>query len=194
MQAMREWLLKTVVYELTLKGIHGINLKQMATAGGMSADLIHERFPDKRSLMFALIDEICQTQKDYIEQHSQGLNSPKERLIQFILTSFEFIEKNPGLADVIVLALLGSDPEVKERVYDAYGKLFMLTHDDMIAEEIIPNKSRPLLLDLSEILLSVMFLGGAPGLQMDYLSFVDPYKVSLSTLNAIKKRYSVNRF
>ncbi len=193
MQSMREWLFKTVAYELTLKGLHSLNLKQMANTGGLNPDELHKLFPDKRSLMVALVKEISLAQKDYIFQRFHDGYTTKERLIEFIVSSFDFIDRNPSLADVIVLALLGSDQEVKEQAYVFYGKLFGLMLDDLMAEEIVPNKSYPLVSDLTEVLLSVMFLGGCPGLQMDYLSFIDPRKVAISTLDAIKKRYEIKK-
>jgi len=59
---------------------------------------------------------------------------------------------------------------------------------------IIPKKSLLLVSDLTQVLLSLMFLGGCPWLQMDYISFVYPDKIALSALDAMKKRYAMDEF
>lgn len=193
MQRKREWLFQTVAYELTLKGINGINLKQVGSAGGISPEQMHALYPDKRALLFGLVDEICEAQQEFIQSNGQGLQTSRERLAHFIMASLDFVDRRPGLAEAVVQGLMGSDPEVKEHVHDVYSRLFSGLLDDLIAEEIIPTRSQTILADLTEILLSVIFLGGCPRLQMDYVSFVDPEKVALSTLSAMKKHFQTQR-
>jgi AcrR family transcriptional regulator len=191
MQPLREWLFRTVADELTLKGYNGINFKQIAGAGGMSVEQVRSLFPDQRSLMTKLVDEISEAQKDFILPHLHEKDPAEERIIQFITRSLDFSDNHPNLVQVIVLALLGNDPEVKEHVHEVYGRLFDLILDDLVRDGVIPVPSFPVLSDLTEVLLSVIFLGGCPRLQMDYLSFIDPRKVAISTLSAMRKRYAV---
>jgi AcrR family transcriptional regulator len=191
---MREWLFNVVARELSLKGAGGVNLDQLAAAGGLTAQEARRLFPDKRALMIALVNEICAAQKEYIAGRCQDAASPKERLVCFISSSFDFVDYHPNLAEAIVLALLGSDAVVKEQVHDQYARLYATMLDDLVSEEIIPNKSLPLLSDLTQILLSLTFLGGCPWLQMDYLSFVNPQDVAVSALEAMKKRYAMDEF
>jgi AcrR family transcriptional regulator len=193
MHPLREWLFRTVANEVSFRGINGIHLKQLASAGGVNPDQVHKYFPDKRALIFGLIDEISLAQKDFILQHFQQAGTPGERSIQFIINSFEFIDKYPGLAEVFVIALLGSDQDIKEHVHDSYKQVLEIILDDLLSEEIIPVLSATILSDLTMILLSVIFLGGCPWLHMDYDSFVDPRRVAISTLAAMKKRYEINR-
>ena len=193
MHPLREWLFKTVSNELTYKGINGIHLKQLANSGGVNADQVHKYFPDKHALVFGLIDEIYAAQKEFILQHFQPADTPEERLIQYIIYSFEFIDKYPGLAEVCVIALLGSDQDVKEHVHDAYKQVLEIILDDLVSEKIIPAPTPTVLSDLTIILLSIIFLGGCPWLHMDYDSFVDPRRIATSTLSAMKKRYELNR-
>jgi AcrR family transcriptional regulator len=193
MHPLREWLFKTVANELSFRGINGIHLKQLASAGGVNADQVHKFFPDKRALIFGLIDEISAAQKDFILQHFQQADTPNERSIQFIINSFEFIDKYPGLAEVFVIALLGSDQDIKEHVHDEYKHVLGIILEDLISEKVIPDPSPTIISDLTVILLSVIFLGGCPWLQMDYYSFVNPRRIAISTLSAMKKRYEINR-
>jgi AcrR family transcriptional regulator len=193
MHPLREWLFKTVAHDVSYRGINDIHLKQLTSTGGVDADQVRKYFPDKQALIFGLIDEICAAQSEFILQHFQQAVTPGERSIQFIINSSEFIDKYPGLADVIVIALLGSDQDIKEHVHNAYKHVLEIILDDLISEKIISDPSPTVISDLTEILLSVIFLGGCPWLHMDYDSFVDPRRVAISTLSAIKMRYEVNR-
>jgi AcrR family transcriptional regulator len=193
MQTTREWLLTTVVDELSTKGMKGLHVKPMAIAGGMDVEKIAELFPDKRSLIAGLIEEVFAAQQEYLDQDFDEGAPPYERLIRFIERSLDFVNHYPLLADVIILALLGSDADAKDQVHDQYARLLAPVSRDLLREKIIPDESPLVIADLSEVLLAVIFLGGCPGLQMDYLSFIDARKVAVSTLSAIKRRYLLKR-
>jgi AcrR family transcriptional regulator len=190
----RDWLLKTVARELSLVGLDDLNLEQMASSAGINARQLRDQFPDKHSLMLAVIEETGEAHKDFVYQHAPASNKPGDRLVRFISRSIEFSDGHPELAQVIVIALLGSDPVVKKYVFQVYEQLFSLILDDLLKEGIIPNKSLVLVSDLTEVLLSLIFLGGCPWLQMDYMSFVYPEKIALSALDAMKRRYALERF
>ena len=192
---LRDWLLKTVARELSLVGVDSIDLKQMSSAAGMSLKEVRELYPDKRSLVLAVITEINEAHKDFVLQPYPEANTPRDRLIRFISKSLIFCDSNPNPAQVIVIALMGSDPVIKEHVFQIYEGLFSsLILDDLVSEGIIPNKSLLLVSDLTQVLLSLIFLGGCPWLQMDYISFVYPEKIAVSALAAMKTRYAMEEF
>jgi AcrR family transcriptional regulator len=190
----RDWLVNSVARELSLEGIDAINLEQLAGSAGMSVKQLRELYPDKRALVMAVIKETSQAHKDFAFQDYPEAINPKARLVHFISRSIEFSDAYPNLAQVIVIALLGSDSVVKKSVFQAYNPLFSLILDDLISEGIIPNKSLLLVSDLSDVLLSLIFLGGCPWLQMDYISFVYPEKIAVSALDAMKRRYALDEF
>jgi len=192
---LRDWLFNNVARELSLVGIDGIDLQQLARSAGMSLNQVRDFYPDKRSLVLAVITEISEAQKDFVLQNSPETKIPRDRLVQFISKSIIFCDDNPNPAQVIVIALMGSDPVIKEHVLQCYERLFSsLILDDLVSVGIIPKKSLLLVSDLTQVLLSLMFLGGCPWLQMDYISFVYPDKIALSALDAMKKRYAMDEF
>ena len=192
---LRDWLFNNVARELSLVGIDGIDLQQLARSAGMSLNQVRDFYPDKRSLVLAVITEISEAQKDFVLQNSPETKIPRDRLVQFISKSIIFCDDNPNPAQVIVIALMGSDPVIKEHVLQSYERLFSsLILDDLVSVGIIPKKSLLLVSDLTQVLLSLMFLGGCPWLQMDYISFVYPYKIAISALDAMKKRYAMDEF
>jgi AcrR family transcriptional regulator len=192
---LRDWLFNSVARELSLVGVDGIDLKQLASAAGMSPKEVFDLYPDKRSLVLAVITEISEAQKDFALQRYPEANTPRDRLVQFISKSIIFCDSNPNPAQVIVIALMGNDTVIKEHVLQTYERLFSsLISDDLISEGIVPNKSLMLISDLTQVLLSLIFLGGCPWLQMDYISFVYPEKIAASALDAMKRRYALEEF
>jgi AcrR family transcriptional regulator len=182
-----------VAPEIIAKGFARVDLKQVATAGGLDPKDVQRSYGDREKLIAALIQEIGEAHKEAFRESSAEMGDPGERLIQFFMASFEFIDANPGLAQVIAIALYGSNPRLKEQVYETYERLFSLTLEDMSAAEVIPDQSPLLLSDLTEILLSVVFMGGSPRLQMEYVSFVDPRNVAKAVLKALRARYQARR-
>ena len=190
MKALRPWLFKTVANELVLEGFEGANLQAMAEAGGMSLQELRELFPDRSALICALIDEISQAHEEFVLRVSQEGSTPSERAVVFIAACLDFGDDHPALTQVILLALLGDDPALKERVHENYAELFRLALDDLEAAGVIPDQSPLLLTDLTTTLLSLIFLGGCPWLQMEYLSFVYSRNVAVAALEALTRRYA----
>jgi AcrR family transcriptional regulator len=193
MDSSRRWLFRIVAPEIIAKGFAHVDVSQLAKTGGLNPRQVQERFPDKNALIFALIDEINAAHRDLFDRGLSEMGDPQERLVHFFVSSFDFIDQHPGLAQIIAIALLGSEPELKERVYEDYESLFAQILDDLLAAGIIPDQSSLLVADLSEVLISVIFLGGSPRLQMEYMSFVNPRSVAQSVLKALRERYQARR-
>jgi AcrR family transcriptional regulator len=190
MHPLRPWLFKTVANELVLEGFEEADLQAMARAGSMSLGELRQIFPDRDALISALIDEITQAHEEFVLRDSQEAPTPEERAAAFIAASLDFGDDHPTLTQVILLALLGNDPALKERVHENYAELFRLVLDDLQAAGVIPDQSPLLLSDLTTTLLSLIFLGGCPWLQMDYLSFVYSRNVAMAALEALTRRYA----
>lgn len=189
MNLWRRWLFRKVAPEIIAKGFSRVDIRQLAKSGGLDPRQVQERFPDKDALLFALIDEINAAHGDVFQRQLPEITAPQERLVHFFVSSFDFIDQHPGLAQVIAISLLGSDPKLKEHVIAVYEGLFSQILDDLQAADIIPDRSPLLVSDLTEVLISVIFLGGSPRLQMEYVSFVNPRSVAQSMLKALQTRY-----
>jgi AcrR family transcriptional regulator len=187
---LRQWLFTTVANELVLEGFEEADLHAMAEAGGISLPELHRLFPDRAALVFALIDEISQAHEDFVLRQSDRSATAEARAVTFVAASLDFGDDHPTLTQVILLALLGDDSTLKERVHENYAQLFRLALDDLEAAGVIPDQSPLLLSDLTTTLLSLIFLGGCPWLQMGYLSFVYSHNVAVAALEALTRRYA----
>jgi AcrR family transcriptional regulator len=183
------WLLKSAAAEYALNGFMNADIDQVAQVAGISRELLYQRFGDKRRIALTLIDEIAEAHKSNILQKLGGIEDPSRRGVGFITASFEFVELNPSLGQVIVHALFSTDVTLRDRVYEAYAKVFALILPELEKMGVIPNQSYAIASDLSTILLSVIFTGGCPQLMMEYTSWLDPQRVALSLLEALRKRY-----
>lgn len=190
MNPLRSWLFTTVANELVLEGFEEANLQAMAEAGGMTLPEVHQLFPDRATLIFALIDEISQAHEEFVLRQSNRPDAAEARAVAFVTASLDFGDDHPTLTQVILLALLGDDPALKDRVHENYAQLFRLVLDDLEAAGVIPDQSPLLLSDLTTTLLSLIFLGGCPWLQMGYLSFVYSRNVAVAALEALTRRYA----
>lgn len=185
----RHWLLTSVAAEYALNGFGNVDIEQVAQDAGISKEHLYTYFGDKREIALTLIDEIAGTHKSNIQGKIVRIQNARERATQFITISFEFVECNPSLGQVIVHALFSTNVALRDRVYEAYAKVIALILPELEEMGVIPNQSYAIASDLSTILLSVIFTGGCPQLMMEYTSWLDPRRVAYSLLEALRKRY-----
>ena len=185
----RDWLLTVAAVEYALNGFMNANIEQVAEGVGISKERLYQKFGDKRKIALELIDEIAETHKSDVLEAIANVDDPHQRAVGFITASFEFVELNPSLGQVIVHALFSTDVSLRDRVYDAYARLFSLILPELERAGIIPEQNYAITSDLTTILLSVIFTGGCPQLIMEYTSWLDPERVALSLLEALRKRY-----
>jgi AcrR family transcriptional regulator len=190
MNPLRPWLFRTVARQLVLEGFDSADLRAMARAGDMSLRELRERYANRDALLSALIDEISLAHEEFVLQERSGADTPQERSIAFLTACLDFGDDHPTLTQIIVLALLGHDPDLKDRVHENYAQLFRLMLPDLEAAGVIPDQTPLLVSDLTTTLLSLMFLGGCPWLQMEYLSFVYSRNVAVAALEALTRRYA----
>jgi AcrR family transcriptional regulator len=183
-------LFKTVARQLVLEGLEEADLAALAQAGGMTREELRQRYPTRDALIAALIDEISLAHEEFVLAAIRGESAAGELAIAFLTASLDFGDDHPTLTQVIVLALLGNDADLKERTHENYAQFFRLALDDLEAAGVIPDQSPLLLSDLTNTLLSLIFLGGCPWLQMEYLSFVYSRNVAVAALEALTRRYA----
>lgn len=195
MDPNRHWLFHHVAQEILSKGFVHPDFKYLAKTRGVNEEQVRNSFPDSRALATSLIDEISAVYKEKIFGIAkQGGGDSKEKLIQMLSAGFEYYHVTPFLAQIMINALLGSDLYLREYVIDAFEDIVDLIADDLLSAQILPFYSRMMLADLVIVLLSLMFLGGCPDLEMEYISFVNPHHLAISALKALKTRYHSPRF
>ena len=195
MDSTRQWLFHHVATELLNKGFARPDFKHLAKIRGVNEEQIRKIYPDSRVLAKSLIDEISVVYKEIIfDIAKQGGRDSGENLILMLSAGFEYYDSKPILAQIIINALLGSDVCLREYVIDAFEEVVNLMADDLLSAQILPFYSRMMLSDLVVVLISLMFLGGCPDLEMEYMSFVYPRQLSISALKALKTRYHSPRF
>jgi AcrR family transcriptional regulator len=175
--------------EFALQGFNNTNLGQIADQAGMDLNALKARFPDKQSLFLALLEYIADLHQSTVRQEMLGLQDPTERLVQFIVAGFNFVERYTTLAQVVVIALFSNVAPFRDKVYQAYQRVFSLILSDLEQAGITSGDAQPLLSDLSTILLSVIFTESCPQLDLEYTSWLDPSRAAHTILEALRKRY-----
>lgn len=185
----RHWLLICAAAEYAVNGFANADIDQVAQGAGISKEQLYQQFGDRRGIALALIGEIAEAHRGNILEKAGDIEDPQQRASCFITASFEYMELNPSLGQVIVHALFSTDVALRDGVYEAYTKVIALILPELEKMGVIPNQSYAIASDLSTILLSMIFTGGCPQLMMEYTSWLDPQRVAVSLLEALRKRY-----
>jgi len=88
-----------VVLELfSSHDFHGVNIREISLKSGISSGTIYKYFRSKEQLIFAILDEKISQIGQTMERHIAGMDSIKEIFRKVFWVTFDFYDKNPGLA------------------------------------------------------------------------------------------------
>jgi hypothetical protein len=138
--------------------------------------------------MLALIDEIAAAHTDCILEQVEPEEKPAQRLGRFFGAGFAFVERYPDWARVIINAVYGPDDEFKQRVYQAYERLFTLIVEDIVGAGVAQGDFRQADPDLTTALLMTIYLGSCSQLDPDGKIWLDPDQVVAFILKGLCRR------
>jgi len=186
----RKHLLEAAAAEFSNRGFTGANINSISLAAGFAKGTIYNYFPSKRELMLALIDEIGTRHTNFIVEQVESKISPEERMQAFFNAGFNFVEAYPEQAQVAISAVYGFDPEFKERIYQAYQRLFDLLINDIVGLGISTGDFRVKNADTAAALLMSVYLGGSSLYSPDGGIWFDAQKVTSFVLDGLRKSNS----
>jgi AcrR family transcriptional regulator len=184
----RQRLLQAAAAELAREGYVGANINRISQAAGFAKGTIYNHFPSKRALMLALIDSIAAVHMDFILGQVEPEEDPIRRLERFFSAGFAFVEHYPAQAQVAINAIYGPDDEFKQRVYQAYDRLFFLIIEDIVGAGIARGDFRPVDPDLATALVMTIYLGGCSLLDPEGKIWLDPDQVVTFILDGLRQR------
>jgi AcrR family transcriptional regulator len=188
MSETRQRLLEAAAVEFAREGYVGANINRISQTAGFAKGTIYNYFPSKRALMLALIDETAAAHIDFILEQVEPEGDPSPRLKRFFSAGFAFVEHHPAQARMIINAVYGPDEEFKQRVYQAYERLFTLIMQDILGAGIARGDFRPMDPDLTTALVMTIYLGSCSQLDVDGKIWLDPEQVVTFILEGLRQR------
>jgi AcrR family transcriptional regulator len=184
----RNKLLEAAAAEFATQGFTGANINHISIAAGYAKGTIYNYFPSKRDLMLALIDEIGAFHSDFIIAQAEPETDPTERMKQFFDAGFQFVEQYPHQAQVAINAVYGFDKEFKERIYQAYTRLFDLLIEGIVGQGIAQGDFSSRDADSTAALLMSIYLGGSSLYNPDGGVWFNAEKVAIFVMDGIRQR------
>ncbi len=184
----RQQLLEAAAIEFTREGYVGANINRISRAAGFAKGTIYNYFPSKRALMLALIDEIGAAHTAFIVQQVELEQDPIRRLERFFSAGFAFVENNPTKAPLIINTVYGPDEEFKQRVYEAYDRLFALIIHDIVGAGAARGDFRAVDPDVTAALLMSIYLGSCSLYESDGGIWITPEQVVGFVLEGLRQR------
>ncbi|MCP4298628.1 MAG: TetR/AcrR family transcriptional regulator [Proteobacteria bacterium] len=88
-----------VVMELfSEQDFHQVNIRTIYKKTGISPSTIYKYFNSKEDLLFTILDEKISEVGELVELHIQGLESSREILRKIFWVTFDYYDKNRGIA------------------------------------------------------------------------------------------------
>ena len=184
----RQRLLAAAATEFASEGYVGANVNHISQAAGLAKGTVYNYFPSKRGLMLALVDTIASAHTEAVLQQVALEQAPAQRLECFFRAGFAFVEQHPAQARVIVNAVYGHDAAIRERVYQAYERLFTMITQDVVKAGIAQGGFRSLDPNLVTALIMTVYLGSCSQLDSNDKIWLDPGQVVGFILNGLRSR------
>jgi len=184
----RQRLLEAAATEFASKGYVGANVNHISQAAGLAKGTLYNYFASKRGLMLGLIDTVSSAHTEAVLQQVELEQDPARRLECFFRAGFAFVEQHPAQARVIVNAVYGHDAEIRERVYQAYERLFTLIAQDVVKAGIARGDFESRDLNLATALIMTVYLGSCSQLDSNGKIWLDPGQVVGFILNGLRSR------
>ncbi len=182
----RRLLLDAATVELARDGYAVANINRISEAAGFAKGTVYNYFPSKRALMLALIDDIAAAHLDHIAGPGRAETGARRRLDRFFEAGFDWVERNPAPAQVLIVTLNGPDPEFKQAMYAAYQPMFDLMREDIVAAAIAQEVFRPVDLVETTALLMTLYLGTCSQVDERGRPWLAPGKVAEFAYNALR--------
>jgi AcrR family transcriptional regulator len=184
----RQQLLDAATAEFARQGYVGANINRISQAAGFAKGTVYNHFASKRALMLALIDAIAAAHTDFVLEKVESEKGPAQRLERFFSAGFDFVERQPTQARVIINAVYGPDDGFKERVYQAYDRLLALLFQDVVGAGIEQGDFRPVDPNLTTALLMTIYLGSCSQLDAEGKIWLDAGQVAAFVLQGLCRR------
>lgn len=155
----RRRLLDAAAIEFARAGYVGANINHISLKAGFAKGTIYNYFASKRALMMALIDLAAAAHTEAVLKAVASESNPTVRLEHFFSAGFDFVERHPAQAKVLVAVVYGPESEFKKRVYKAYDRLFSLIIQDILKEGVAQDSFRAIDPDLTTALIMAVYFG-----------------------------------
>ncbi len=184
----RTLLLEAATAEFAREGYVGANINRISRTAGFAKGTVYNYFDSKRSLMFAIIDEVANAHLTFIMGHVQQEEDPRRRLGRFFEAGFAYVTDHLAQARVMINTLYGPDVEFKQRMYAAYQPMFRFVSRDILIPGVAQGCFRQIDPDATALLLMTIYLGTGSQVSEEGRVWLDAAQVAAFVLHALDKR------
>jgi AcrR family transcriptional regulator len=152
----REQIVNEAIKIIHGEGYTSLSIRELSKRVGISEPAIYRHFASKEEIIIGILDKMKKLGQ-YIIERIQSVPDARERIIQFVLLHYEFLEKHPEMTSVLFSDEIFDHNEVlKKKFNEVMGQRWaILTEliDDLKKEENSIGQSTE---DLSLILLGLL--------------------------------------
>ncbi|MBI2170802.1 MAG: TetR family transcriptional regulator [Chloroflexi bacterium] len=119
-------------------GMHGLTVKTLARATGVTEGALYRHFEDKRAILLGLIDDMEETLFETLEKAEGQGGSALERLERLLEAHLSYSERRRGVSFVVISeVLLNGDRRLRQRmqtVIDRYLEMVQGVLEEGVVE------------------------------------------------------------
>ena len=95
---MKERLYPVVLDLFSSQDFHKVNMREVSRRTGLSSSTLYRYYRSKEAMVFAILEEEISRIGEEVRLHITGLESAREMIHKSFWITFDFYDKNPGVA------------------------------------------------------------------------------------------------
>jgi AcrR family transcriptional regulator/flavodoxin len=183
----RQRLLNAATVEFARVGYDRANIDKISKAAGFAKGTVYNYFESKRALMLDLIDLIAASHFEFVAQLVTEETGPVSRLHRFFEAGFEWTAENLPQGRVMITTLNGPDEEFKVHMFHAYGPMFQLVANEILAPGVEGGQFRKMDPASTAGMIMTIYLGFGTTVNDQGRPNVAPIQISDFVLNALRR-------
>ena len=97
-EKIKERLYPAVLDLFSTQDFHQVNMREISRRTGLSSSTLYRYYRSKEAMVFAILEDRISEISAEVRRHVKGLESAREMIHKSFWITFDFYDKNPGVA------------------------------------------------------------------------------------------------
>lgn len=141
-RARRERILAATVELASQGGFDAVQMREVADKAGVALGTLYRYFPSKIHLLVSVMRHEVELLRERADKRPGDGESPEERVVGMLMRATKALQREPGLAEATLRALMFADTSAAEEVQSVEDVMNALIEQAIDGDDELPESER----------------------------------------------------